>query len=340
MNKHTFPSILLVVITIALFASNLFVGSVSMPPSVVIDAILGRSDAVSEYIVMGTRCPQALTALFCGAALSVCGLLLQTMFANPLADPSILGVNSGASLGVAVAMLFLGGSVATTSFSLSGFSLLLFSAFAGATAVIGLLLFFSGFLRSNLLLLIVGIIVSYLTSSVVSLLNFSATAQGLQQFFFWGMGNFGGVPANYMPAFLLVICLGLLLSLLLMKPLNALLLGESYAENLGVRTNRIRIIILLITGMLSAVTTAFCGPISFIGLAVPHIVRMMFLTSNHRVLLPFNMLTGGAVALLCNNLCTLPSDGVLPLSVVTPFVGVPVVLYVLLFRRGRANAGL
>ncbi|MEG1580068.1 MAG: iron ABC transporter permease [Bacteroidaceae bacterium] len=334
MNKTILITILLVFLVLVLFVTNLFCGAVSLEATQVMDALLGKTNDVTSYIVVGTRLPQAFTALLCGAALAVSGLLLQTTFSNPLADPSILGVNAGASLGVAIAMLLFGGSVGLGSFSLSGFALTLFSAFIGAIAVIGLLLFFSTLLRSSLMLLIIGIIVGYLTSSIISLLNFSATAQGLQSYVIWGMGNFSGVSTNQMPAFALVVIVGLVLSLLLVKPLNALLLGENYAANLGVNTRRVRTLILLVTGLLTAVTTAFCGPISFIGLAVPHIIRLLLRTSNHRVLMPLTLLMGSCVALLCNILCTLPTDGVLPLSVVTPLIGVPVVLYVMLFRRG------
>ena len=338
MNKGFRYGLLLMLVLLLLFAANLLIGSVSIPARDVIRILLGE-EGVKEswrYIVWEARLPQAFTALLSGSALAVCGLLLQTVFRNPLAGTSILGVNSGAGLGVAVVTLLLGGSVTAATFSLSGFFSLLAGAFVGAMAVMALILFFSLLIRSNVMLLITGIMVGYLASSAISLLNYVSTAEGVRSYMLWGMGNFGGVSLGQLPWFALVTLVGIVASLALVKPLNALLLGERYAENLGVRVRRVRNILLVITGLLTAVTTAFCGPVLFIDLAVPHIARLLLGTSNHRILLPITLLTGAIVAWLCNLVCILPGDaGFIPLNSVTPLIGAPVVIYVILSGRRR-----
>lgn len=328
---------LLLLLIVLLLAANLLVGSVAIPAGEVLRILMGE-DAGREswhYIVWEARLPQALTALLAGSALAVCGLLLQTAFRNPLAGASVLGVNSGAGLGVAVVMLLLGGSITAAGFSFSGFFSILLGAFAGAMAVMALILFFSTLVRSHVMLLIIGLMVGYLVSSVVSLLNFLATAEGVQSYMVWGMGNFGGVSLRQMPAFAAVVLLGLAGALLLIKPLNALLLGERYAENLGVRVRRVRHALLAVVGVLTAVTTAFCGPVLFIDLAVPHIARLLLGTANHRMLLPATLLAGGVVALACNLVCLLPGEaGLIPLNAVTPLIGAPIVIYVIVSQRG------
>ena len=336
MSKGTKYGIGLGAIILLLFAANLLVGSVSIPPAEVFHILLGGEGekASWNFILWESRLPQALTALLCGGALAVCGLMLQTAFKNPLAGPDILGINSGASLGVALVMLLFGGSITAGAFSLSGFVSVLAGAFVGAMLVMALILFFSTLIKSNVMLLITGIMIGYIASSVIALLNFFATAEGVQSYMIWGLGNFGGVSLQQMPAFAAVTLLGLSGSLLLIKPLNALLLGERYAENLGVNVRRVRNGLLVVTGVLTAVTTAFCGPVSFIGLAVPHVARMVLGTANHRSLLPVTILCGGVVALLCNLLCTLPGEaGIIPLNAVTPFIGAPVIIYVILRQK-------
>ena len=326
---------------IALFLVSLIVGAVDIPVGDVF-SILGSAIGmtstseglgVSSYIVLNSRLPQAVTAMFCGASLAVSGLMLQTAFRNPLAGPSIFGINSGASLGVALVMLLLGGSITAGSFSLSGFAAILFAAFVGAMVVMALILFFSTMVKNNVMLLIIGIMIGYLATSAISLLNFFATDAGVQSYMVWGLGNFGGVTIKQLPVFVIVSILGLLASVALIKPLNALLLGEQYAENLGINTRRVRFYLLLVTGILTAITTAFCGPVAFIGLAVPHIARMVIGTENHRQLLPSTILMGGIVALVCNIISVLPGDaGIIPLNAVTPLIGAPVIIYVIMRR--------
>ena len=330
----------LAVIIVVLFMANLLVGSVSIPASDVLRILMGEEagKASWRFIIWQSRLPQALTALLCGASLAVCGLMLQTALKNPLAGPSILGIDAGASLGVALVMLAFGGSITTTTFSISGFVSIMLGAFVGAMAIMALILFLSTMIRSSVMLLITGIMVGYIASSAISLLNFFATEEGVQSYLIWGLGNFGGVSMQQMPFFAVVVLIGLFLSVLLIKPLNALLLGERYAENLGVNTWRVRNYLLVITGLLTAITTAFCGPIAFIGLAVPHVARLLLGTENHNSLLPVTILTGSAVALLCNLICVLPGEnGIIPLNAVTPIVGAPVIIYVILNTRKLMN---
>lgn len=320
------------IIILLLFMANLLVGSVAIPPAEVFH-MLGGSKGTKEswgFILWELRLPQALTALLCGAALATCGLMLQTAFKNPLAGPSILGISSGASLGAALVMLLFGGSITAGSLSLSGFFSVLAGAFLGSMLIMALILFFSTLIRSNIMLLITGIMIGYIASSAISLLNFFATAEGVQSYLIWGMGNFGGVSLRQMPFFASFTVAGLLGALLLVKPLNILLLGDRYAENLGLNIRRTRNWLLIITGWLTAITTSFCGPVAFIGLAVPHIARLLLGTANHKALLPATMLSGGAMALLCNLLCVLPGEtGIIPLNAVTPLIGAPVIIYVI-----------
>lgn len=298
-------------IIVVLMAANLAFGSVDIPLKAVGNILFGGEVEKEswQFIVWESRVPQCITALLCGAALSASGLMLQTVFSNPLADSSILGISSGASLGVALVLLAGGGSIVAGEFALSGFLSVVAGAFAGAVLVMAVIMFLSVVIKNNVMLLIAGIMIGYVVSSVISLLNFFSTAEGVHSFVIWGMGNFGGVSMAQLPGFSIVTLLGLLVAILLIKPLNALLLGTRYAENLGINIRRIRNWLLLATGLLTAVTTAFCGPVAFIGLAVPHMARLMLGTSNHNSLMPVTLLTGSAVALLCNLICILPGGG-------------------------------
>ena len=315
---------------------NLTTGSVQIPFADVLDILCGRFTGKEswEYIILENRLPQTLTAILCGASLSVCGLMLQTAFRNPLAGPDVFGISSGAGLGVALVMLLLGGTVSTSIFTVSGFLAILTAAFVGAIAVTALILFLSTLVRNSVLLLIVGIMVGYVSSSAVSLLNFFASEEGVKSYMVWGMGNFGGVSMNHIPLFSILCLIGIIASFLLVKPLNILLLGPQYAESLGISTRQIRNILLVVVGLLTAITTAFCGPISFIGLAIPHIARLLFHTENHQILLPGTVLSGAVIALLCNFICYLPGEsGIIPLNAVTPLIGAPVIIYVIIQRR-------
>mgnify|MGYP002853900795 CR=1 FL=1 len=322
-----------------LFGMNLLVGSIKIPASDVLSILFGDAEGVKaswRYIVLESRLPQAITALLCGGALAVSGLMLQTAFRNALADPSIFGISSGAGLGVALVMLLLGGSFGAGSFGVSGYMAIILAAFIGAMTVMGIIFFFSTMVRNDVMLLIIGIMIGYLSSSAISLLQFFATDEGVKSYMVWGMGSFGGVSMKHMPVFAAVTLLGIGCSLLLIKPLNALLLGDRYAENLGVNIRWVRRWLLIVTGLLTAICTAFCGPISFIGLAVPHITRLLLRTDNHLVLMPATILCGSVIALLCNLVCFLPGEnGVIPLGAVTPLMGAPVIIYII--AKGKTS---
>ncbi|MBQ9215887.1 MAG: iron ABC transporter permease [Prevotella sp.] len=336
MNRGVLYCIGLGVLSIVLFVLNLLMGSVQIPIEDVVRILLGdeTEKASWQFIVLQSRLPQAITAMLSGASLAVSGLLLQTAFRNPLAGPSVFGINSGAGLGVALVMLFLGGGLSIGSVSISGFAAVLMAAFIGAMAVMVVIFFFSTLVRNNVMLLIIGIMIGYISNSAVSLLNFFATDEGVRSYMVWGLGSFGGVSMSNMPLFASVTLLGLAGALLLIKPLNALMLGDQYAENLGVNILRTRNWLLIVTGVLTAITTAFCGPVAFIGLAVPHIARLLLTTDNHRQLLPATLLCGSVVALVCNMICYLPREGgVIPLNAVTPLIGAPVIIYVIAKKR-------
>ncbi|MBE6309933.1 MAG: iron ABC transporter permease [Bacteroidales bacterium] len=329
-------SIILSILLLILIISNLLIGSVNIPANEIFGMLSGEecSNRVWEVIIFQSRIPTIITATLAGAALAVCGLLLQTVFNNPLADPSILGISTGASLGVAVVMLLGGSTLAGASSSYIAHLGSLSGAFIGAMAVLIMLIVFSSFVKSATMLLIIGIMVSYLTSSAISLLNFFATEEGVHSFVIWGMGNFSSVSSDEISIFTIAIIISLIAALLMVKPLNALLLGNRYAENLGVNIKHTRNALLLITGLLTAVVTAYCGPISFLGLVVPHIARLSLGTSNHNILTPITMLAGAVMALLCS-LCSVAHTtiGIIPINAITPIIGVPVIIYIILNRR-------
>ncbi|MBO4642803.1 MAG: iron ABC transporter permease [Bacteroidaceae bacterium] len=317
-----------------LAVANLLWGSLSIPVKDVWSILCGEEiegHTSWTYIIRQNRVPQMITAILCGASLSTCGLMLQTTFRNPLAGPSILGIDSGANLGVAIVMLLLGGSVTLGSLSIAGYLFVVIAAMIGALGIMMLLMLLSHILRSKVMLLITGVIISYVTGSIIQLLNYTATEEGVHSFIIWGMGNFSSVSLERLPLFSSLILIGLTMALLMIKPLDALLLGDRYAQNLGIRIHRVRQSLLLTTGILTATTTAFCGPISFLGLAVPHIARLTLGTSIHRILLPGTMLMGAILTLICNLLSTLPRNGsLIPINVITPIIGAPVIMYVIL----------
>ncbi len=313
----------------------LLVGSVSLSPGEVWQVVTGNADAAStvHFVVLESRFPQLVTAVFSGAALALSGLVMQTLFGNPLADPSLLGVNSGASLGAAVALLALGGSLGMGMVSVGGTLLTVGAAFVGACAVIALLSVASSVLRGTLALLVTGVMLSFAVSAVIALLSFYATADGVRSFMVWGLGDFSGPTRTLLPLYAALTGVPTLLLFFMYRPLNALLLGTDYATNLGVNVRRTRTQLLLLTGLLTATVTAVCGPISFIGLAVPHMARLLLRTADHRRLLPATALLGADVAMLALVLSHLPGErGTVPLAAITPLLGVPVVLYIMLKR--------
>ncbi len=317
--------LLLSVLVVIMFLLNIFHGTVYVKPSEVLNVLLCRETNDISVIILYSRFPQACVALLAGAAIAVSGLILQTFFLNPLADASIMGIHSGAGLGAG--MVIMAGVASWTFFC---YIVIVLASLIGALAIILLLLVFSTKIRNNVLLLIIGLMLNYIISSVISLMSYIATADNLQIFFLWGMGSFSNVSLSQLSIFCTLILLGLIASLLLVKPLNAMLLGEHYAQNSGMSLTSIRIAVLLTVGLLSAIVVSFCGPITFIGLAVPHIARLLLKTSNHIILMPSTILIGAVMALICNFLSTFVSSEVLiPINVVTPFLGVPVIFYIL-----------
>ena len=320
-----------------LFMAGLMTGSVSIPCSAVWRVLIGEDEGVSEswrFIILESRLPQMVTAMLSGACLATAGLMMQTVFRNPLAGPDVFGINGGAGLGVALVMLLAGGSVTLGTLGVTGNVAILAAAFAGAMAVMAIILFSSTLVRDGVMLLVIGIMVGYLSSSVVTLLNYSATEQGIRSFMLWGMGSLDGVTPSLLPLYVTITTAALVLSLLMVKPLNLLSLGDNYARNLGLNTRRARNYALLLTGLLTAVVTAYCGPIAFIGLAVPHIARLLTVTDDMRWLLPITMLTGAVVTMACHLLCFVPGEaGMLPLNAVTPLIGAPVIIYVIIRKR-------
>ena len=328
-------SIGIVAVGLLLFVMNLRYGSVSITMRDFIDVIRGHEGATYGIIVLDYRLPQAITALLAGIGLSVSGLLMQTLFRNPLADPSLLGISSGSSLGVALVVLLgtaTGLSVSTLSlWSTFGITV---AAFVGAFAVLLLILALSAKLRSMVSLVLVGIMIAYIAGSVTDILKFFSQKEGLHSFVIWGMGSFSNVSKAQLPFFAIAVTAGTIGSFLLFKTLNLLLLGERYAENLGVNIRRSSMLIILASGFLTALITAFCGPIAFLGLAVPHIARFLFKSSDHKLLIPATAFIGMDLALLCNLIARLPSfEGNLPINSVTALIGAPIVLWVIFHRQ-------
>jgi len=326
---------LLFSIAILLFGLNLILGPVTIPISTLFNLIKGGNvDDLSHNIVLQIRFPQTLTAIFAGAGLATAGLLMQTLFRNPLAGPDVLGITSGAGLGVAVITMFTGAWIVYMP-QLGVLSLIL-SAMAGAMVVLLTILALSQRIKDNAMLLIIGLMMGYISSAIVGVLTVYSTAENLQAFTLWGLGTFSAVSWDRMNWYAGVTIAALVMALLLPKPLNMLLMGERYASNLGLRVGRARVIVLFCAGLLTAVVTAFCGPIAFIGVATPHITRLAIGGSDHRIILPANMLIGASVALLCNLIARMPGiEGALPINAVTSLMGAPIVIWVVLTRNKR-----
>jgi len=317
-----------------LFLMNLFIGSVKIQIRDILCVLLNmNNDNTLNTIILNYRLPQAITAVLAGSSLAVAGLLMQTLFRNPLADPSMLGISSGASLGVGTVIL-LTGMISGTAISSYGAWATIganLAAFIGAVAVLLIILAFSSRVKSMTTLIIIGLMIAYLASSLTDIMKFFSIKEDIHAFVIWGMGSFSGVGTERMTTMFFSVIIGLIASFFLSKNLNVLLLGETYAENLGLNIKRNSLIIILISGYLTAITTAYCGPIAFIGLAVPHIARFLFKSSDHRLLLPATMLIGIDLALFCNLIARMPGfEGNLPINAVTAFIGAPVVIAVIL----------
>lgn len=329
----------LAVCLLAVFLADLYFGSVHLSLSEVLKALSGQAspDSTAARIVLLFRLPKALTALLAGAALALAGLQMQTIFRNPLAGPFVLGINAGASLGAAAVVLLVGvssGAAFLEGFGIGGELGLIVASAAGSAGVLLLVLAFSVRVRGVMTLLVLGLLFGYAVSAVVSILIQWSSAERIQAYIAWTFGSFSGVTWQEMPIFAVVVVAGVTASQLSGKQLNALLLGEHYAASMGVRVRRVRTLVILLTALLSGTVTAFCGPVAFIGVAVPHLMRSLFSTSNHRLLLPSVALTGSIGALLADLLAHLPgSDLELPLNAVTALIGAPVVVWVILRRN-------
>jgi len=323
---------------ILFFVLNIAVGSVYIPFPDVIKILLGQGsdNQVWVNIILKSRLPQTITACLSGSGLAIGGLLMQTLFRNPLAGPSILGISSGASLGVAFVIMFVGniGGFAFSGIATIGNFAIVFAAFAGSVLVLFLILFLARKVKNNAMLLIIGIMVGYISSSLVGVLQFYSISENVHAFAIWGLASFSNISWIQMKLFVPVILIGLFFSFLLIKPLNMLLLGENYAKNLGLNIRKYRLLIILVTGILTAVITAFCGPVAFLGLAVPHLARMLYSTSNHKVLVPGVLFFGALLALFCNLIARMPGfDGALPINAVTSMIGAPIVISVILKKK-------
>ena len=332
---------LLIGISIALgvfFLLNLLLGSVSIPLRAICEMLLGSEEqpVVWQNILWKSRVPQALTALVAGAALSVSGLQMQTVFRNPLADPSVLGVSAGASLGVAFVVLLSGalGGVALSRLGYLGEIALSVAAILGSLSVLALIVFISTKVKGNVTLLIIGVMIGYVANAIIGVLKFFSVEEDIRAYVIWGLGSFARVSGDQMLLFVTLMTLLIPLSFLLIKTMNLLLLGSNYARNLGLNIHRARLLVILSAGILVAIVTTYCGPIMFIGLAVPHLARTLFRSSDHRVLMPATVLIGATLALACNLIARMPGfEGALPLNSVTALIGAPVVASVLFRKR-------
>ena len=327
------------VLSIILFlVLNLLLGSVHIPARSVL-AILsggGEESEIWRNIVLKSRLPQALTAIMAGAGLAVSGLLMQTVFRNPLAGPSVLGISSGASLGVAFVILLSGSlsHVALSKMGAIGEVAITMSAIIGSLLVMAVIAFVARKVRGNVTLLIMGVMIGYIANAIIGVLKFFSAEEDIRAYVIWGLGSFARVSGGQTTVFIVLMLIILPFSFLLIKTLNLLLLGDSYARNLGLNINRARMLVIVCSGVLVAVVTAYCGPIVFLGLAVPHLCRGIFRTSNHATLLPASMLAGASLALLCSLVARMPGfEGALPVNSVTALIGAPVVMWVLFNKR-------
>ncbi len=328
--------VLLVSIAVLLVV-NLLLGTVRIPIAEILTILTGgEADEVATNIVLQSRLPQALTAIVAGAGLAVSGLQMQTVFRNPLAGPSVLGISNGSALGVAFVVLLSGrlGGVALSRLGYLGEAAMSVAAIIGALAVMLLILWVSGRVKGNVTLLIIGVMIGYLANAIIGVLKYLSPEEDVKSFVVWGLGSFSRVSGDEMLLFVCLMCVLLPLACLLVKPMNLMLLGERYAANLGLNIRRARMLVIISSGVLVAIVTAYCGPIMFIGLAVPHLARAVFRTSDHRVLMPATALSGAVLALLCNFVARMPGfEGALPVNSVTALVGAPVIAAVLFGRR-------
>ena len=330
--------LILIVAIVALAIVNLLIGSVHIPLKNVCQILLGDTSEseIWQNIIWKSRLPQALTAIVAGAGLAVSGLQMQTVFRNPLAGPSVLGISNGSALGVAFVVLLSGriGGVALSRLGYLGDAAMSVAAILGALAVMLLIVWILQKVKGNVTLLIIGVMIGYLANAIIGVLKFLSPEEDVKAFVVWGLGSFSRVSGDEMILFVVLMCILLPLTCLLVKPMNILLLGDRYAANLGLNVKQARMLVIVSSGVLVAIVTAYCGPIMFIGLAVPHLARALFRTSDHGILMPGTALFGAILALLCNLIARMPGfEGALPVNSVTALVGAPVIAAVLFGRR-------
>jgi len=338
MKRHIFLLILIFVSILLFFILNLVLGTISIPVGSIWNILSGTGDEplIWQNIIWKSRFPQTLTALVAGAGLSISGLQMQTVFRNPLAGPSELGISSGASLGVAFIIL-LSGSIAGTALSTLGFFgevAVSVAAIAGAMAVMAIIIAISQRIRGNVILLIIGVMIGYIATAIIGVLKFFSNDEDVRAYVIWGLGSFAKVSGNQVYTFVFIMAVLIPLSFLLIKTLNLMLLGDGYARNLGLNIKRARLYVICCSCVITAIITAYCGPIVFLGLAVPHLCRTIFVSSDHRILMPAVTLTGASLALLCNLIARMPGfEGALPINSVTALIGAPIVISVLFGKR-------
>ncbi len=325
----------MILVLIGCFILNVNLGSVTIPTKEIFKSLFGTIDNESwQYIIKNYRLPKAITAILVGSGLGISGLLMQTLFRNPLAGPFVLGITSGASLGVALVILgssMFGGIL--TTLLISKWSLVI-AASLGSFLVLLAVMIVSTRVRDTMAILIIGLMFGSITAAVVSVLSYFSSAEQLQQYIFWGFGSLGNLSWNELLVFFIIYFFGILLSIISIKSLNTLLLGENYAKSLGLNIKQSRLLIIISTSLLAGTITAFAGPIAFIGLAIPHMTRQIFNTSNHKILLPAVLLFGAIVMLVCDSIAQLPtSDYTLPINAITSLIGAPVVVWLLVRKR-------
>lgn len=328
--------LLLVIILLALIIADLFIGTVKIPFSRIPGILAGsdRSDAVLTAILFDFRIPKTITAILAGAALSISGLQMQTIFRNPLAGPDVLGVSSGASLGVALIVLGFGEVLLSDHISMLGSWIQIVAAWIGAGFVLFLIMVVSLRVKDIMTILILGILFGAATSALVSIMQYFSPQSHLKAFVVWSMGNLGSLTTAQLKVLSVCICLGLLISLFTTKMMNTMLLGETYSKSMGVNVKFARLLIFLSTSILSGSITAFCGPLAFVGIAVPHLARLIFHTANHYILVPATIILGSILLLVSDILSQLPGSGVvLPINSVTAILGIPVVIWVIVYNR-------
>lgn len=328
---YTKQFILLSILLVVFILLNISLGSITIPLKEVFKILLGNVPQKEswEYIVLNYRIPKTITAILVGSGLSISGLLMQTLFRNPLAGPFVLGISSGASLGVAI--LILGSSIFGIGFLATSNWTMAIASSLGAFLVLFAVIITANKVRNTMSILIIGLMFGSLTSAIISVLSYFSTAEQLQQYMFWRFGSLGNLSWNEVLVFFIGYTIGILGLFTLIKPLNSLLLGENYAKSLGINIKKSRNTILLITSLLTGVITAFSGPIAFIGLAVPHITKLIFNTSNHKILLPSVAIIGAIILLICDSIAQLPtSQFTLPINAITSLFGAPVVIWLLI----------